>query len=71
MIPSAMIAIFTSNYLFPNYGSLELPEQLSDRVISLLISRLGFLSLCSWSQSVNEQQNRFQYQSPGTDQNTS
>jgi hypothetical protein len=26
---------------FPNYGSLELPEQLSDRVISLLNSCLG------------------------------
>jgi len=44
MIPSAMIAIFTSNYLFPNYESLELPEQLFDRVISLLNSSLGFFT---------------------------
>jgi hypothetical protein len=39
-----MIAIFTNNYPFPNYGSLELPEQLSDRVISLLNSCLGFFT---------------------------
>jgi hypothetical protein len=45
MIPSAMIAVFTSDYPFPDYGSLELPKQLSDRVISLLNSCLGFFTL--------------------------
>ena len=43
--PQRYDCCFHNDYPFPNYGSLELPEQLSDRVISLLNSCLGFFTL--------------------------
>ena len=71
MIPSAMIAVFTSDYPFPNYGSLELPEQLSDRVIFFaeFLPRLLYAFVPRLSPQMSSK-NRFQHRPPRTDEQT-